>query len=123
MLDATGTILAVNEAWKRFAAANGFNGEGHGVGLNYLHICDAAGAHQDASHIGQGIRHILDGTIRAFSYEYESSSPFLRRWFRVIVTPLQGHQSCPSPTIPSTINTCSITFRRIRKRSSGSAAR
>lgn len=42
MLDATGTILAVNEAWKRFAAANGFNGEGHGVGLNYLHICDAA---------------------------------------------------------------------------------
>ena len=41
--------------------------------------------------VAEGIRHILDGTIRAFSYEYESSSPFLRRWFRVIVTPMQGH--------------------------------
>lgn len=41
--------------------------------------------------VAEGIRHILDGTIRPFSYEYESSSPFLRRWFRVIVPPMQGH--------------------------------
>ena len=43
--------------------------------------------------MAQGIRHILDGTIRAFDYEYESSSPTLRRWFRVIVTPKQGSPS------------------------------
>jgi two-component system sensor histidine kinase/response regulator len=68
-------------------------GEGYGVGLNYLDICDAAGPQPDAQHVAQGIRHILDGTIRAFSYEYESSSSTLRRWFRVIVTPMQGSRS------------------------------
>ena len=91
VLAADGTILAVNEAWERFAAANGFTGDAYGVGLNYLRICDSAGTHPDAAQVAEGIRHILDGTIRAFSHEYESSSPFLRRWFRVIVTPMQGH--------------------------------
>lgn len=90
VLGADGTILAVNEAWERFGAANGFTAEAYGVGLNYLHVCDSSGTHPDAMHVAN-IRHILDGTIRAFSYEYESSSPFLRRWFRVIVTPMQGH--------------------------------
>ena len=91
VLGADGTILAVNEAWERFGAANGLTADACGVGLNYLHVCDSAGTHPDAMHVAEGIRHILDGTIRAFSYEYESSSPFLRRWFRVIVTPMQGH--------------------------------
>lgn len=63
------------------------------MGLNYVHICDAATSSEDAAHVAQGIRHILDGTIRAFSSEYESSSPFLSRWFRLIVTPMQGHRS------------------------------
>ncbi len=91
VLAADGTILAVNEAWERFGAANGLTAEAYGVGLNYLRVCDSAGTNRDAMQVAEGIRHILDGTIRAFSYEYESSSPYLRRWFRVIVTPMQGH--------------------------------
>lgn len=90
VLDAQGTIIAVNESWERFGAANGFTGEGYGVGLNYLDICDAAGPQPDAQHVAQGIRHILDGTICAFDYEYESSSPVHRRCFRVVVTPMRG---------------------------------
>lgn len=93
VLAADGTILAVNEAWERFGAANGFTAEAHGVGVNYLHVCDKAGNHLDARRVAEGIRHILDGTIREFSHEYECSSPFLRRWFRLIVTPMQGHRS------------------------------
>lgn len=93
VLDTSGTILAVNEAWERFAAANGFVGDSYGVGLNYLHICDAATSSEDAAHVAQGIRKILDGTMRAFSYEYESSSPCLHRWFRVVVTPMQRHRT------------------------------
>ena len=93
VLDASGTILAVNEAWERFAAANGFVGDSYGVGVNYLQVCDAAAPNPDATQVARGIRNILDGTIRAFSYEYESSSPFLRRWFRLIVSPMQGHRS------------------------------
>ena len=64
---------AVNSAWERFVAANGFVGDAYGVGLNYLQVCDAAAPNPDAVHVAQGIRHIPDGTIRAFSYEYSSS--------------------------------------------------
>lgn len=36
VLDAQGTTLAVNESRERFAAANGFTGDGYVVNLNYL---------------------------------------------------------------------------------------
>src|SRR5689334_14800273 len=47
-LDAAGTILAVNAAWRRFAKSNGYAGEGDGVGCNYLEICLQAASLADA---------------------------------------------------------------------------
>ena len=32
LLDANGTVTAVNEGWRRFARANGYQGEDYGVG-------------------------------------------------------------------------------------------
>ena len=40
VLDADGTIRAVNAAWRRFADANGFRGARFGVGSNYLDVCE-----------------------------------------------------------------------------------
>ena len=42
LLDAGGVILAVNKAWRRFAHDNGLRHAEHGVGLNYLDVCDQA---------------------------------------------------------------------------------
>ena len=42
ILDAHGTILAVNAAWRQFANANAFEGTSYGVGVNYLALCEAA---------------------------------------------------------------------------------
>src|SRR3712207_9457132 len=36
VLDESGTIIAVNQAWRTFAHASGFVDETHGVGMNYL---------------------------------------------------------------------------------------
>src|SRR4029078_8690798 len=42
LLDTQGIIVSVNEAWRRFADRNVLHAPGHGVGLNYLAICDRA---------------------------------------------------------------------------------
>ena len=74
ILDATGTILAVNAAWRRFAEANGYAGADHGVGLNYLAICRHAGG-VDARAAEQAIRAVIAQEHEEFSYEYSCDIP------------------------------------------------
>lgn len=90
LLDSQGTILSVNEAWRRFAAENGQQEAGYGIGLNYLEICDAArGVDSDeASQVRAGIRSVLEGSTKNFSIEYPCHSPAEQRWFLMTVTPL-----------------------------------
>jgi PAS domain S-box-containing protein len=93
VLDPTGTILAVNRAWREFAEANpSANPHGceagsechsvFGAGSNYLDVCDRArGAEAgEAADVAGGIRAVLDGEHR-YSKEYPCHSPVERRWF------------------------------------------
>jgi PAS domain-containing protein len=90
LLDGRGRIISTNEAWGRFPCTDVPHGSGHGVGLNYLEICDrargddAAAAHQ----IAEGIRSVLGGGVDSFSLEYSCRSPTERYWFQLTVTPL-----------------------------------
>jgi two-component system NarL family sensor kinase len=71
VLDETGTIVAVNQAWRAFADATGYVGKDHGVGTNYLAVCES-GAEQsrDAARTARALREIIAGT----------------RWFQLRVT-------------------------------------
>ncbi len=42
ILDESGVIIFVNEAWRRFAEANQLNLSDHGLGTNYLKVCESA---------------------------------------------------------------------------------
>jgi PAS domain S-box-containing protein len=90
LLDTQGLIISVNESWRRFGAENGMLSPSFGVGLNYLDTCDGAsgndssGAHQAA----EGIRSVLSGVEKSFSFEYPCHSTDERRWFLLTVTPL-----------------------------------
>ena len=42
ILDVSGNIIRVNDDWRHFADANGFQHPEHGVGMNYLEVCDRA---------------------------------------------------------------------------------
>jgi PAS domain S-box-containing protein len=92
LLDAQGIIVSVNEMWRQFASANVLQGPGHGVGVNYLAVCervsdeDALQAQQAAS----GIRSVLAGAQTSFSLEYPCHSPTEQRWFLMTATPLPG---------------------------------
>src|SRR3954451_12664932 len=70
VLDAAGTILAVNAAWRHFAESNGYADAGHGVGLNYLEICRQASESADARAAERAIRAVLAREHPEYCYEY-----------------------------------------------------
>jgi PAS domain S-box-containing protein len=91
ILDARGTIMAVNEAWKQFGRTN------HappvvqtGLGLNYLEVCQRAAA--DGSTEAQealiGLQAVLQGRQASFTMEYPCHAPGQSRWFLLQATPL-----------------------------------
>lgn len=83
-----GTILAVNDAWTRFA--RGHPGSGcmtdgaSAVGDNYLAACAPGAGEPGAARAG--VRAVLDGTAPGHGGPY----PCGGRWFMLNVTPLAG---------------------------------
>jgi signal transduction histidine kinase len=92
IIDESGTIVAVNKAWRHFAQAGGVAGQNYAEGVNYLRVCDsAAGAYsEEAAPFAEGIRSILSGRREKFELEYPCHSPSERRWFIARVTPFAG---------------------------------
>jgi two-component system NtrC family sensor kinase len=89
ILDNTGTLIAVNAAWRRFADENGFTGTAHGIGMKYLEVCAAVTdeAAVAAQAVATGIREVLMQQRTAFFYEYPCHSPGEQRWFLLRVAP------------------------------------
>jgi PAS domain S-box-containing protein len=93
VLDRDGNIIAVNEAWKRFAYENGGDADAD-VGVNYLDVCRRSHEHDDdARNVLNGIQAVLGGTLSDFALEYPCHSPDQQRWFLMSVTPLLGERS------------------------------
>jgi uncharacterized protein YyaL (SSP411 family) len=63
VLDSSGTIVAVNLAWRMFALDNGGRPETTGVGISYIDVCDRAASAgcTDASEVLAGLRAVLAG--------------------------------------------------------------
>ncbi len=90
IIDEAGTILAVNRAWRRFAAANAPAGARVAEGTNYLRACDEAEGEdaEVAAAFAQGICDVLAGRRAEFAREYPCHGPGCRRWFIGRVTRL-----------------------------------
>jgi PAS domain S-box-containing protein/putative nucleotidyltransferase with HDIG domain len=95
VIDDSGTIIAVNQAWERFASANGLAPRAVGAGVNYLQACWRAAASGDrlASEALVGIQEVLAGAKREYCQIYPCDSPEKARWFHMIVTPLADGSS------------------------------
>ena len=91
VLDAQGTIIAVNQPWLRFAEENGGSAAtAIGVGVNYLEVCGQAAVTQDiyAANAVSGIQAVIQGRQDVFEMEYPCDSPPEPRWFSMqIVRP------------------------------------
>lgn len=94
VLDAQGVIIAVNDAWIKFAKDNGLpESKLNMVGFNYLHACQDSFnqfVSEDAESAHSGISEVLAGKRESFSLEYTYHSPDQLRWFRMRVTRLKG---------------------------------
>lgn len=92
ILDASGTIVATNSPWRRFAEANGAAPAEVSENVNYLRVCDAAAGRNcaDAAAFARGMRAVLSGRREAFELEYPCHSPTERRWFVGRVTRFAG---------------------------------
>ena len=89
ILDAAGTIIAVNEPWRRTGNENLFLGAALGIGANYLTACEGTGHGDgvDAGAVASGIRDVLCGERSEFYCEYAVQGPSQRRWLAIRVTP------------------------------------
>jgi len=92
ILDDQGVVIAVNSAWSRFAVENGFLGDGHGLGANYMELCATAAGDfsEEASAMFQGIRAVMAGQQPDFLIEYPCHGPQEQRWFEARVTRFGG---------------------------------
>jgi len=88
ILDETGTILTVNDAWHKFGQANNLKLDEDGVGCNYLSVCETS-VGEDAEEslaTARAIRRILAREISEAYIEYPCHSPEEKRWFMVHLT-------------------------------------
>jgi hypothetical protein len=83
IVERSGTIVAVNGAWRWFARHNGADPGKVSGGANYLGVCDGATGEQSehARYFAQGLRSVLSGNEERFAMEYPCHSPTERRWF------------------------------------------
>ncbi len=92
VIDANGAIVAVNGAWRGFAAANNAPSLVEGsVGMNYRDVCNNSMAHPVANDAGAawaGIEAVLSKQLERFSLDYSCESPDQQRWFRMTANPM-----------------------------------
>ena len=92
VVDATGTIVMVNRAWRMFTLDNEGQPSSTGVGVNYFDVCERAAAAgcREAPEVIAGLHAVLTGATRQFDNEYPCPSPAVGRWFLLRITPLIG---------------------------------
>lgn len=92
ILDAQGTILSVNKAWRQFAEANGGKPAAVCEGANYLTVSQAAGNEgcQEGTAFLEGIRAVINGVLLEFSLEYSCHTPERPSWYMGVVTAMAG---------------------------------
>lgn len=93
VLDAAGTIISANIAWRVFAATHRGIGAGVSEGNNYLAVIgEIVGDERvDAIAMAAGIRQVIAGERELFRYELFGDAPSGQCWFMATVTRLHGH--------------------------------
>ncbi|MXR40052.1 PAS domain-containing sensor histidine kinase [Halobaculum sp. WSA2] len=81
VISADGTIVLVNDAWRRFADENHGSHPDYWVGENYLEIGEQAFSDPYASDSIEGLRAILGGVDEPLRVDYPCHSPDDHRWF------------------------------------------
>ncbi|MDQ3634098.1 MAG: PAS domain S-box protein [Acidobacteriota bacterium] len=88
-----GNIIAVNDAWNKFAEDNSDENQifSTGIGQNYLTVCQSSDeAGEEVSEVARNLKAILDGEKDSFNHEYPCHSPTEKRWFMLQISSMKG---------------------------------
>jgi len=112
IVERSGTIVAANKAWKRFAKDNEADLSKISEGANYLDVCDRATGEQseDARSFAEGLRSVLSDEEERFAMEYPCHSPTEKRWFVGRVGRLAD-----GDTLLALVTHENVTGRRVRR--------
>ena len=94
VLDAEGTIVAVNHAWRMFSVDNGGDPAKTGVGVSYVDVCVRAAASgcPEAIAVHACLEAVLGGGSIDSELDYPCPSPTVGRWFNLRVTKIAGRR-------------------------------
>jgi PAS domain S-box-containing protein len=95
VFDGDGSIMAVNEAWRRSQRRG--KADCDPVGLSYLPDGDATV--QSAAHVAAGLKAVLAGSIECFEYEYTSGESPHTRWSLMRATRHAGATAQPQVVV------------------------
>lgn len=89
VLDADGTLILVNEAWRAFGRRNGAGSRTCGIGSNYLDVCQRAATSGDlvAAAAHTALQAVLHGCTDAARLDYPCHSATERRWYQLRAQP------------------------------------
>ena len=88
ILDRSGTIVGVNDAWKDFGRRSNLRIPNFGVGANYLLYCQSE--RSDSVQLINDLRDLLAGKLDLLTRIYPCHSPTERRWFFMFGLPLSS---------------------------------
>jgi PAS domain S-box-containing protein len=81
LLDKKGVIIAVNNAWRSFAAnESALTGNNYEIGDDYINIKNGK------TLIATKLREMIDGKVKMLSIICPGQSPVVKKWFRIIAT-------------------------------------
>ena len=95
VINTSGKIIAVNEAWNNFAIENNnttLNSDG--LGSNYFKVCKKSSENGDetASKVLIGLKNVMNKVTKNFYYEYPCHSKTEENWYAMLAMPFDGDQ-------------------------------
>lgn len=91
ILDASGTIVAVNDTWKQFGRRNGLRVPDSAIGASYLQYCRSD--EPNSRRFESELRALLAGKRDLLTFIYPCHSRTQARWFCLIGLPLSLNKS------------------------------
>ena len=92
VVDRSGKIVTVNNAWTKFAESNRETNQplASHLGVNYLDVCRSSSNKDETSRsVSEKLQEILEGKSTEFAIEYPCHSPTEKRWFLLNINALQ----------------------------------
>lgn len=90
ILDASGTIVAANDTWKKFGRRNGLRIAQSAIGSNYLQYCRSNDPRLRRFVIE--LKALLAGQHGLLTFVYPCDAPTRKRWFSLVGLPLSLHR-------------------------------